>query len=155
MKNRKTPRTIPPSVLSAEMDQWYLAAQRRRAEGAQFRKVVLDLAPFQINEYLFSHTIDAFWLLGFGGLGKGDQTMSSRSKRPRPGARGPRTWKADVHKAARVCFRIWEKDPARYLSWQEFSAACLTEIERKTGTRVPAASLRRSILPTKDFRRPK
>ncbi len=159
MTKRKTAQSdrnaVPLARVAAEWDLRLQAAEKRRAEGARFRRTVLDLAPFQINEYLNARTIDAYWLLGFAGIGKRDPTMQERSKRQRPGARGPRVWKRDVHRVAKEFFRAWQRDPARYLSWREFSVACLSEIEHKTGTRVPAASLRRSILPTATFPRPR
>jgi len=141
-------------TIAAEWNLRLHAAEKRRAEGALFRRTVLDLPPFLINEYLNARSIDAYWLLGFAGVGKRDPTMQERSKRQRPGARGPRVWKPNVHQVAKEFFRAWQRDPARYLSWREFSAACLDEIEHKTGTRVPAASLRRSILPPATFPRP-
>jgi hypothetical protein len=158
MTKRKTAESdhdaVSMETIAAEWDARFQAAEKRRAEGARFRRTVLDLAPFQINEYLNARSIDAYWLLGFAGIGKRDPTMQERSKRQRPGARGPRVWKPEVHRVAKEFFRAWQRDPARYLSWREFSAACLDEIARKTGTRVPAASLRRSILPTATFPRP-
>lgn len=65
MKDRKN--AVSLETIAAEWDARFQAALERRAEGARFRRTAFDLAPFEINEYLNAHSIDAYWLIGFHG----------------------------------------------------------------------------------------